>query len=256
MALLSVNFFGNSIGFATSMNVLVPDSGEGPFPVFYLLHGLSDDHSIWLRRTSIERYVAGLPMIVVMPTTHRGFYTNGQAPGTYRYEDHLVKDVVGFVDRVFPTIKKREGRVIGGLSMGGYGAVKLALKYPEVFCAATAHSGAMFGPMLSPIKKKGEVNYDPEFAAMFGKEYLGGDDDLIALAKKCAKKYPEGKRPALRIDCGREDFLIEHNRAFVAELKKQKFAHEYAEFAGAHNWEYWDLHVREAIAFHRGRLGI
>lgn len=252
MALLSVNFSGNSIGLATSMNVVVPDSGPGPFPVFYLLHGLSDDHSIWLRRTSIERYVAGVPMIVVMPTTHRGFYTNGQGPGTYRYEDHIVKDVVGFVDRVFPTIKGREGRVIGGLSMGGYGAVKLALKYPEMFCAATSHSGAMYGPMLTPVKKDGKVEYEPEFVAMFGEKYLGGDDDLIALAKKC----PKAKRPALRIDCGTEDFLLEHNRAFAAELKKLKFAHEYAEYPGAHNWDYWDTHVREAIGFHRGQLGV
>jgi putative tributyrin esterase len=248
MALLSVNFFGESIGFATTMNVLVPDSGPGPFPVFYLLHGLSDDHSIWLRRTSIERYVAGVPMIVVMPTTHRGFYTNGRSPATYRYEDHMVKDVVGFVDRVFPTIRGRQGRVIGGLSMGGYGALKLALKYPEVFCAATSHSGAMSGPLLTAWTERPE--FDPEFAAIFGKDYLGGEDDLIALAKKCTK------RPALRIDCGREDFLIEHNRAFVRELTKMGFEHEYEEFGGAHNWEYWDAHVKEAIGFHRKVLGI
>ncbi len=253
MALCSINFFGSSIGFATSMNVILPDTGPGPFPVFYLLHGLSDDHSIWLRRTSIERYVAGVPIIIVMPTTHRGFYTNGQSPATYRYEDHIINDVVGFVDRTFPTLKTRAGRVIGGLSMGGYGAVKLALKHPDLFCSATSHSGAMYGPLFKPMSgKKPDQSMEPEFATIFGKRYLGGPDDPIALAKKC----PKNKRPALRIDCGTEDFLIEHNRSFHAQLTKQKFPHEYHEAPGNHNWAYWDTHIQHALAFHRAQLKI
>lgn len=251
MALCSVNFYGQSIGLATSMNVIVPESGAGPFPVFYLLHGLSDDHTIWLRRTSIERYVANIPMIVVMPTTHRGFYTNGQAPGTYRYEDHFIKDVVGFVDRLFPTIKSRAGRVIGGLSMGGYGAVKLALKYPDLFCAATSHSGALLGPNFAPPGKQKDMDgVDAEFLAMFGSCFRGGPDDVLALAEKCPKK----QRPALRVDCGTADFLIEHNRLFHEALKKLDYPHEYQEFSGAHDWAYWDEHVREAVAFHVARL--
>ena len=252
MSLCTVNFFANSLGLATSMHVLLPDSGNGPFPVFYLLHGLSDDHTIWLRRTSIERYVAGLPIIVVMPTTHRGFYTNGQSAGTYRYEDHLVKDVVGYVDRFFPTIRSRTARAIGGLSMGGYGAVKLALKHPDVFGSATSHSGAMTGPMFTVDKSKSPPTMDPEFIAMFGKDFLGGSDDLAVLAARC----PESNRPALRIDCGTSDFLIEENRGFHATLKKLKYPHEYEEFPGAHDWGYWDVHVQEAIEFHRKQLKI
>src|ERR1044071_6734116 len=98
----------------------------GPFATFYLLHGLSDDHTIWLRRTSIERYVSSLPLIVVMPDGERGFYTDAQEG--FAFESAITKDLISFIDRTFPTKADRSGRAIGGLSMGGDGAVKLALK--------------------------------------------------------------------------------------------------------------------------------
>ena len=132
MALCSVQLFGESIQKASGMNVILPDA-QGPFGVLYLLHGLSDDHTIWCRRTSIERYAAELPLIVVMPDGHRSFYCNDPRPGGCAYEDHIVTDVVGFVDRTFPTIADRAGRAIGGLSMGGYGAMMLALRHPDLF---------------------------------------------------------------------------------------------------------------------------
>jgi putative tributyrin esterase len=220
--------------------------------VLYLLHGLSDDYSVWMRRTSIERYVEGLPLIVVMPDTGRGWYTNGKTPGTHRYEDHIIQDVVGTVDRLFPTIAARKGRVIGGLSMGGYGAVKLALKYPDLFCAAHSHSGALTGPRRVGGKWTRKSPIDPEFAAIFGKHLEDSQDDPSTLARQC----PKTKRPALRIDCGSEDFLIDANRYFHDLLKELKYPHEYEEHPGSHNWGYWDLHIRAALDFHRRHLKI
>ncbi len=250
MAVCEMKFKGASIGLWTAMNVILPDAGKGPFPVFYLLHGLTDDHSIWCRWSSIERYVAGVPMIVVMPTTARQWYTNAVSRPGLAYEDHIIKDVVGFVDRVFPTIAARRGRVIGGLSMGGYGAIKLALKYPQMFCAATSHSGAVVGVFDGrrdvregrPTKEEGA-----EFDAIFGRGATGGPEDPLALATRC----PATKRPKLRFDCGTEDFLIDANRMFHAHLETIGFPHEYAEFAGRHDWNYWDTHIQDAIAFHR-----
>ena len=112
MALCQVKFFGASLGKACGMNVILPEKHAGPFGVLYLLHGLSDDHTIWCRRTSIERYVAELPLIVVMPDGHRSFYCNDPRPGGCAYEDHIVRDVVEFVDRTFPTRARRDGRAI------------------------------------------------------------------------------------------------------------------------------------------------
>ncbi len=90
-----------------SLNVIVPGEGDGPFPVLYLLHGLSDDHTAWARRTSLERYVSGLPLIVVMPNGERSFYTDAVDRPLAAYETHLTKDFVGFVDRTFRTIPTR-----------------------------------------------------------------------------------------------------------------------------------------------------
>jgi len=266
MALLEIAFRSKSIDLASRMIAIVPDSGSGPWPVFYLLHGLSGDCTAWVRRSSIERYLGGsgsggspdgVPMIVVMPDTARGWYTNavsmprGSVIGAY--EDHFIKDVVPFVDRVFPTVARREGRVIGGLSMGGYGAVKMALKYPHMFCSATSHSGAVMTALHRLEERSAETqDFRPEFESIFGKDWRGGANDPVALAEKC----PVDLRPALRIDCGRDDFLIEHNRDYHAHLKAINFPHEYEEFAGAHTWDYWDVHIQEAIAFHRRQLKI
>src|SRR5579859_3914593 len=134
MAFCELKFFSKSLNKATAADVLLPEcDSSGPFAVMYLLHGLSDDHTIWQRRTSIERYVADLPLIVVMPDGGRGFYTDAQEGAAY--ETAIVRDLVDYIDRMFPTMADRSGRCVGGLSMGGYGAIKLALKYPDLFCS-------------------------------------------------------------------------------------------------------------------------
>ena len=121
----------NALHKMTSCMVILPENaGPGPFPVWYLLHGLSDNHTAWTRRTSLERYVGDLPLIVVMPDGGRGFYTDSATEPAGAFETFIVRDLVGFVDRTFQTRANREGRVISGLSMGGFGAVKLALKHP------------------------------------------------------------------------------------------------------------------------------
>lgn len=226
------------------MNVILPDrqAGAGPFPAFYLLHGLLDDHTIWARRTSIERYVEGLPLIVVMPDGGRSFYCDAvEGPA---YETHIVQDVVGFVDRFLNAVPSRAGRVIGGLSMGGYGALKLAFKFPHLFCSAVSHSGCL------AITRREELN--PELQRVFGLSYRGGKDCLFRLAETVDRAL----LPAIRIDCGVGDGLLEENHTFREHLTTLNIPHEYEEFPGAHNWSYWDLHVREAIAFHRRVLKI
>src|SRR5205823_3171080 len=140
MACCKLRYFSKALDKQTAANVILPEKHTGPFAVFYLLHGLSDDHTTWVRRTSIERYVENLPLLVVMPDGGRGFYCD--AVDGFAYETALVRDLVTFIDQTFPTRANRGGRCIGGLSMGGYGAIKIALRFPELFCSATSHSGA------------------------------------------------------------------------------------------------------------------
>ncbi|GAC1466309.1 MAG: hypothetical protein NVSMB9_06710 [Isosphaeraceae bacterium] len=251
MAFATIHYFSRSLQKASSFNVLFPDDPMIPRPwgTFYLLHGLSDDHTIWTRRTSIERYVQGLPLVVVMPDGGRGWYTNAQRPPGYRYEDDLIQDVVGLVDRTFPVKAERGGRAIGGLSMGGYGAVKIGLKHHEMFASVNSHSGAL-GMAGRDVEKSKDLG--PEFTMIFGDKAKGGPEDLFALTER----IDHGRIPALRIDCGKEDFLIEDNRAFHRHLESAHLRHEYEEFPGGHDWAYWDLHVREAVAFHVRTLGL
>jgi S-formylglutathione hydrolase FrmB len=248
MAFAQISYFSRSLLKASSFNIVFPDDPDIPRPwsVFYLLHGLSDDHTIWMRRTSIERYAAGLPLVVVMPDGGRGWYTN--AKEGYAYEDDLIKDVVGLVDRTFPVKAERAGRAIGGLSMGGYGAVKLGLKHHAMFASVNSHSGAV-GFLRDPERAQ---QLSPEFRRIFGETPSGGPEDPFAIVEG----LDHGVLPAMRLDCGTSDFLLDQNRAFHAHLEKMNVPHEYEEFPGGHDWAYWDEHVREALAFHARNLGL
>ncbi len=248
MACSTIQYHSQSLQKASAFNVIFPEDANlpGPWSTFYLLHGLSDDHTTWQRRSSIERYVAGMPLVVVMPDGGRGWYTN--ALEGLAYEDDLLKDVIGLVERTFPVKADRSARAIGGLSMGGYGALKLAFKHPGMFCSANSHSGALAFARLQRLQPGDR--HTLEFERIFGKAAKGGPEDLFSLVEK----IEPGQIPSLRIDCGTEDFLLDHNRAFHALLEAKKVEHEYHEFPGGHNWGYWDLHVQQAVAFHTKNL--
>ena len=250
MAIATLHFFSNALQKQTVCNIIMPEipGHAGPFPVFYLLHGLSDDFSTWQRKTSIGRYVQMLPMMIVMPDGGRGFYTDAQQG--YAHESAIISDLIPFIDGHFHTVAERRGRCIGGLSMGGYGAIKLALKHPEMFASANSHSGAVGFA-------HGQWRHDqPEFERITGPNPAGGPDDCYALTEKFAPTTNRAQLPALRLDCGTSDFLLDQNREFHAHLQSLNIPHEYAEFPGAHDWAYWDKHVQSALRFHAKHLGI
>ncbi len=249
MALCEMHYWSAALGKQTGAVAIVPQNAPGPVPVLYLLHGLSDDQTMWTRRTSIERYVDGLPLMVVMPDGGRGFYTDARSHVSGAYEAAIVRDLIPFIDAAFQTRPNRAGRAIAGLSMGGYGAMKLALKHPGLFAAAVSHSGAVaFGSRPIPAERADRA----EWVNVFGEDPTSGPDDAFALAQKC----PPAQRPALRIDCGTGDFLVEDNRAFHAHLDKIGYPHEYAEHAGGHDWAYWDAHIQDTLAFAGRVLGV
>lgn len=252
MALLDVNYWSPSLAKESQCAVLLPERQPhpGPFPVFYLLHGLSDDYSAWQRWSSIERYVRDLPLIVVMADGDRSFYTD--ATDGAAYESAIVKDLLGFIDSHFRTVKSAKGRVIGGLSMGGYGAMKLGLKYPDKFCSLSAHSGVYLHVQERWWEREEEGAWMSEARRIYGTEQACRDNDPFALA---AKLKP-AKAPAIYLDCGVDDGLLRDSRALHAHLKKLGLKHTYKEYPGAHNWAYWDEHVQQALEFHRKALGI
>ena len=247
MAWCDFHYHSPTLGFQTAANVLLPESGEGPFPVLYLLHGLSDDHTMWMRRSAIERHVEGMGLIVVMPDGGRGFYSDADAG--FQYLTALSVELVDRIDRTFRTVAAREGRCVAGLSMGGYGAVKFALAHPDRFAAAVSHSGALSWSHHA-INHDGK-SYSEEWRRILGASYVGGPNDLFALAEKVDAPL----RPALRVDCGVDDFLIESNREFDAHLTAIGYEHEYQEHSGGHTWRYWDEHIVDSLAFFRRTMG-
>jgi len=256
MALCTLSWKSVVLGKMTTTQVLLPDGQAGPFPVLYLLHGLSDDSTTWLRRSRIEVYVKDLPLVVVMPDGYRGFYTNNhQGPA---YARHVAEELPALIERTFPVRAARSARAIGGLSMGGYGALRLGLGYADRYCSVHSHSGAVGwnakGGYPAMARKR---NWPPEFVAelkrVFGPSPVGGPHDLLVLAKAAKKAR---RLPALSLDCGTEDYLLPDNREFTQLLTEAKIPFVYREHPGVHDWDYWDLHIREALQFHAGNLRI
>jgi putative tributyrin esterase len=146
MALIHCDLRSEALNLWTSICVILPQP-PGPltwdaapparkYPVLWLLHGLSDDHTIWQRRTSIERYVDTLPLAVVMPAVHRSWFTDMNLG--YRYWTFISEELPAIVRSLFPISERPEDNFVAGLSMGGYGAFKLALRHSERYAAAQA----------------------------------------------------------------------------------------------------------------------
>ncbi len=244
MALMQCSFTSEVLGIMASMNVIVPqipNRKEKKFPVLYLLHGLSDDHTAWLRRTSIERYAELRELAVVMPAVNRSFYTDMKYG--YRYGTFMSEELPSIVQSLFPISEKREDNFVAGLSMGGYGAMKLALGNPEKYAAAASLSGAvdLAGRYLS------EEDILPDFDFIFEsrEKIKGSKDDLFYLAEQVAAS--EGLKPKIYQCCGTEDFLYEDNVRFRDFMKKLPFDYLYEEEHGVHEWSYWDKKIQNVL---------
>ena len=243
MAFAQLHWSSQTLGKQVTTWVLLPDGGTPPFATFYLLHGLSDDQTMWMRRTRVEMYAAGRPIIIVMPDGGRGFYTDHHDGGP-QWATHIGVELPTMIERTFPAKATRDGRFTGGLSMGGYGALRIALGYPDRFASAVSHSGAVLGP-----RRRNDTPPSAEYRAIVGHHsgIAGTENDLALLAQRAEAG---GLLPRLRIDCGTDDFLIEDNRTLDRQLSEAGIPYEYAEYPGGHTWDYWDEHVRDAIDFH------
>ena len=244
MPLLHANFFSESLGVCVSADVILPLSRkplarQTKHPTLYLLHGLSDDHTIWQRRTSIERYVEDYDLAVVMPAVNRSFYTDmasGYAYGTY------VGEELPFVMRaMFNLSEAREDNFVAGLSMGGYGAFKLALEHPERFAYAASLSGALD---MADVGEQQAPDNEKEWRLIFGdlKKMRGSANDVLALARAAAGS--KGPLPRLYQYCGTEDFLYRPNLKFRDLARELKLDLTFEEGPGGHTWKYWDEKIQ------------
>ncbi|WP_135555472.1 alpha/beta hydrolase [Paenibacillus cymbidii] len=239
MISMQARFNSDTLGMVASIHALVP-KGEGPFPTLYLLHGLSDDDSIWQRRTSIERYADAHNIAVIMPFGMRSFYAD-MAHG-YKHYTYIAEELPAVVEGLFPLSKRREDRFVAGLSMGGYGAFKFALNRPDRFAAAASLSGA-----LDIVTREKEAPY--EFDIIYGvegrKKLEGSMNDLFHLAKTVAASG--GPMPKLYQSCGTEDFLYADNVRFRDYVRTLPFDYYYEEEPAVHEWGYWDRQIVKVL---------
>lgn len=291
-------FFSDALAVRKHVVVYLPPSYDRDtsrrYPVVYYLHGFSGNEADWVSKGSIDvvadsLFAAGTPeMILVMPDGDDGWYTTWsrqvayrtcadtvhvEAPDRYcveheRYDDYVARDVVHFVDARYRTQADLAHRGIAGLSMGGYGATILALRYPDVFVAAASHSGVVSPLYTGPHPFAGPTRYAatleelrPSIGGLWTRYQNFWGSDLLHWrdmdpAHVAEQLVRHGARvPALFFDCGREDGLVDQNRAFDAELTRLGIPHTYAEWPGAHTWRYWNTHVRESLAWMGMRVG-
>ncbi|MEM7680616.1 MAG: alpha/beta hydrolase family protein [Planctomycetota bacterium] len=252
MALIQAQFRSETLACSLPLWAFLPDQPATPLPVLYLLHGYTDDASGWTRYTSVCRYARDRGLALIMPEAQNGWYTT--ADNGPDYAKYVLEDVVGFAERVFPVRKDRAGRAIGGLSMGGYGALRLGLARPDMFASIHSHSGALL--IGSNPTTPQEHDPDPGLRLrLFGEDPTGTDHDLNVWAQRTAA-LPEADRPAIRVDCGRDDFLFEHSQAYSRTLADLGVAHENHVEDGDHDWGYWDRHIPAALDFHVKHLDV
>ena len=250
MALIHCDFYSEILGTGTALDAIipmVPSTDENAsiindraLPVLFLLHGLHYDYTAWTRYTSIERYAEQKGIAVVMPNAGRSFYSNMYHG--YRYFDFFTDELPVIANRLLPISKSREDRFIAGLSMGGYGAFKIALSRPDQYRAAASLSGAL---SLASIEDPNSLL--PEWPMIFGPD--GAVDhpecNLFLLARKFAASNEQ--RLNFFQCCGTEDFLYKANRDFLEEAQKLGIEIHYEEEKGEHEWGYWDMKIQSVL---------
>ena len=216
--------------------------------MLYLLHGLSDDHSMWLRQTSIERYAADRHLAIVMPSVGRSWYTDLHAGGAYF--TYVSEELPTMIERMLRVSDQREDRYAAGLSMGGYGAFKLAMARLDRYAAAASLSGALgFAGITMPPR---DPQWERDMRAAFAdpSKVRGTPEDIFHLAQRLAgdEGPPPRQRPRLFACCGTEDFLYDQNQQFRDHAASLNLQLTYEEESGyGHTWDYWDLKIQRVL---------
>ena len=248
MALAELTIFSGALGMQTNVNVVIPTrefcdwqgmkeaEPKKPFKCLYLLHGLSDCFSTWLRRSSIERYADRYGVCIVMPDGDKSFYTDMKYG--LRYYTYIAKELPLLMNDMFNVSEKREDNFIAGLSMGGYGALKIGMRECDSFCAAAAFSA------VADINSRKD-SFRKELICAFGDEInIPETDDLFALSEKCDKNP---NKPRIFMSVGYDDYMYEDNVRLKEHFEKLSFDYTYCESDGAHTWEFWDEYIQRAL---------
>lgn len=224
-------------------------NSDKKFAVLYLLHGLSGRFDNWITHTKLIDYAENFSFIIICPEDGDGWFTDSAEIENHFFESYLTEELIPDVERRFDARAERNSRAIAGLSMGGYGAFKLAFRCPEMFSLAASTSGAfhaaeIFGGQASADWK----DLEPSILKVFGSnnQKIRRENDLFRLADNFSSEQI-GKLPRFYFDCGTDDPFLTANLRLAEIFRRRKIAHEFRQFPGNHDWKYWNKQIRRIL---------
>ena len=258
MAFIQMNLLSKSLMRTVPVNVILPVDKMvfpgmpareyKPYKTLYLLHGVFGNYTDWVCGTRIQRYAEENDLVVIMPSGDNAFYVD-QPAGNNFYGEFIGRELVELTRKMFPLSHKREDTFIGGLSMGGYGALRNGLKYSDTFGSVVSLSGALH---LESIAARTEdtpffLESKSYAEACFGdlSELLESDKNprwLVKQLKEAGRELPE-----IYMACGDQDSLLPVNRDMAEFLKVQGINVTFEVGPGNHEWDFWDTYIKKAI---------
>lgn len=247
MAFFRGDFFSNELVMNTSINVIIPDGVKNSeTPVVYLLHGLSDNCTGWVRLTSIERYANQHKVAVVMPEVQRSYYIDMEYG--MKYFSYVSKELISFVGGMFGFPITPEKTYVAGLSMGGYGALKCALSRPEQYAACAGFSAVC--DIGNTIAERMPAANLAELYGVLGNDLIiKEENNLFTLAEKCEK---QSQKPRILMTCGKQDLLYSQNLKLKDYLESLDLDYRFMDWEGDHTWDFWDTSIQIALEFFFG----
>ena len=258
----SIVFKSSIVSYPVRYSVYLPadyETSQRQYPVLYLLHGYSDDETGWIQfgeaaqiaDKGIEEGVFP-SCIIIIPDGKVTWYCNS-ADGKDRWEDMFITELIPAIEKTYRIRAKKEFRAIAGLSMGGYGALKLSMRNPDVFSSCVALSSGTFSD--EEIVKQPDKTYNMYFKNIFGND-LKSEARLteawkanspLHLIQTVAVDKLKGIR--FYIDCGDDDFLYKGNSLLHIGMRDLNIPHEYRTRNGAHEWSYWRTGLYDGLKY-------
>ncbi len=257
----TIPFVSKLVGNPLPYNVLLPlnyndkIAKKKRYPVLYLLHGLTGHYTNWFERTRLADYAAAEQIIIVTPEGNDGWYTDSATIPNDKYESYIIQELIPDVEKRFRVNSDRSARAIAGLSMGGYGALKFGVKYPQQFVFVASMSGALDAASWTEAELKGLAFIFRSLQSVYGdpNSKTRNANDLKKLYGNVTSAQMTSL-PFVYLDCGTEDVLLSTNRSFAEVLRGKKIPYEYRELPGTHNWKYWDTQVHEVLRMAAARF--
>lgn len=258
MALIQMNLLSKTLMRTVPVNVILPVDKmvfpgmpvreDKPYKTLYLLHGVFGNYTDWVCGTQIQRYAEENDLVVIMPSGDNAFYVD-QPAGNNFYGEFVGRELVEVTRKMFPLSHKREDTFIGGLSMGGFGALRNGLKYSDTFGYIVSLSGALHLEQMAARTEDAPFFLESRSyaEACFGdlSEVLESDKNPKWLVKQLKKTKKE--IPAIYMACGDQDHLLTVNREMAEFLREQGVKVTFEIGPGSHEWDFWDTYIRKAM---------